>query len=52
MRSTIYLIMAVVSLLYGMFVSNEHGLVFIGFMFVILADLSDIKEELKKTKKS
>lgn len=51
MKATIYLILAVISLLYGMFVSNEHGLIFIGFMFVILADINDIKEELKKIKK-
>jgi hypothetical protein len=44
----IYLIAAIICLLYGMFVSNEHGLIFIGFMFVILSDLNEIKDKIDK----
>jgi hypothetical protein len=51
MRTPIYLIAAVICLLYGMFYSNENGLIFIGFLFVILSDINEIKEELKKNKK-
>jgi hypothetical protein len=48
MRTYIYLTAAIACLLYGSFYSNEHGLITIGFLFVILADINDIKEKLNQ----